>query len=98
MVATSSHVLDCIFLLHALSPFQVRSVLRFDDAKVVLRKHNRRLRFDSVDLIFILAPSGIIDAVDPLLRLDDNLIITGSAHPKSHTPTEETLTHPHFGT
>ena len=43
-----------------------------DDAEIVLRPHHSGARIRAIDLILRLAPFRVINAVDPLLRLDSD--------------------------
>lgn len=45
------------------------------ETKFIPGPNDSRLAVDSIDLILLLAPFGVIDAVDPLLRLDGDAAV-----------------------
>ena len=61
----------CVFILTTSIQKAIAIRSRSKDAEVVLCPHNCRLRINRVYLILVLAPFGMVDTVDPLLRFNN---------------------------
>lgn len=60
-----------------LNCFPCSRISRRQDTKIVLREHYRRFGVNCVDLVLILAPLRIVNAIDPLLGFDHYTSILG---------------------